>query len=184
MALSNILWPLVLLAAYATFVWYLWRETGSSWTIPKTIRVVRHSDTPERVLFVCTHNSARSQIAEAVLRHAAGSRFIVASAGTEPTRVHPLAGQVMAECGLSLSTHRTKSLASVGTSWDYVITLCEAAYEQCFEFPVKTSRLHWSVEDPSRATHDPEEQLIAFRRVRDELSVRILNWLSDLAERP
>ena len=90
----------------------------------------------------------------------------------------------MAERDLSLGTHRAKSLASVGTRWDYVITLCEAAYEQCSEFPAKTSRLHWSIEDPSRATGDAVEQLVAFRRVRDELSVRTNKWLSDHAERP
>ena len=88
MALSYLLWPIILLLAYATFVWYLWRETGSSWTIREPTRTAKPPDGAlERVLFVCTHNSARSQMAEALLRQAAGSRFVVGSAGTEPTLV-------------------------------------------------------------------------------------------------
>ena len=179
--------PVVLLAGYAIFVWWLWREVGLSSARreeARTLQAERARLFQERVLFVCTHNSARSQMAEAFLRHAAGSRFHIESAGTAPTQIHPLAKQVMAERGLSLGTHRAKSLAAVGTRWDYVITLCEAAYEQCSEFPAKTSHLHWSIEDPARKTNNHVEQLVAFQRVRDELAVRINQWLADRPEHP
>jgi protein-tyrosine-phosphatase len=94
----------------------------------------RSHDVQEWVLFVCTHNSARSQMAEALLRRAAGSRFIVASAGTDPTRLHPTAEQVMAERGIALDSHRAKSLAEVGIDWSYAITVCDAAFERCPDF--------------------------------------------------
>ena len=180
---SGLLWPLILLAAYSVFVWYLWRETGSSGVRSEPAWTKQPDRALQRVLFVCTHNSARSQIAEALLRQAAGARFIVASAGTAPTRVHPLAEQVMAERGLSLFSQRAKSLAEVGTRWDYVITVCDAAYEQCPEFDAKTSRLHWSVEDPSRVPGTPTQQLEVFRRVREDLAERVGRWLVDLTER-
>jgi arsenate reductase (thioredoxin) len=175
---------LILLVAYGVFVWYLWRETGSSGSKPAWTKEPERTDVArQRVLFVCTHNSARSQMAEALLRQAAGERFIVASAGTAPTRVHPLAEQVMAERGLGLGFHRAKSITDVGTRWDYVITVCDAAYEQCPEFEAKTSRLHWSVEDPSQVPGTPTQQLEAFRRVRDDLAERVSRWLADLTER-
>jgi arsenate reductase len=180
--LAGLLWPLILLVAYTFFVWYLWRETGGV-PLARSEPPERTKWAQQRVLFVCTHNSARSQIAEALLRQAAGTRFVAASAGTAPTRVHPLAEQVMAERGLSLSSHRAKSLAEVGTRWDYVITVCDAAYEQCPEFEAKTSRLHWSVEDPSRVPGTPTQQLEVFRRVRDDLAERVRRWLADLTER-
>jgi arsenate reductase len=184
--LSGLLLPLVLLVAYGVFVWYLWREPGMSWAGSEPSRTKQPEQTEgarERVLFVCTHNSARSQMAEALLRQAAGTRFLVASAGTAPTRVHPLAEQVMAERGLGLGSHRAKSITDVGTRWDYVITVCDAAYEQCPEFEAKTSRLHWSVEDPSRVPGGPAQQLEAFRRVREDLAERVRRWLADLSER-
>ena len=89
----------------------------------------------------------------------------------------------MAERGLSLASHRAKSIADVGTRWDYVITVCDAAFERCPEFPAKTCRLHWSVEDPSQATGTTAQQLQAFRRVRDDLAERVRRWLADLTER-
>jgi arsenate reductase (thioredoxin) len=185
--LSGLLWPLILLVAYVVFVWYLWRETGgmSSARIEqaRTKQPERKDTAQQRVLFVCTHNSARSQKAEALLRQAAGTRFVVASAGTAPTQVHPLAEQVMAERGLSLGSHRAKSIADVGTRWDYVITVCDAAFERCPEFPDKTSRLHWSVGDPSQATGTDLPQIEAFRRVRDDLAERIRRWVADQTER-
>ena len=87
-------------------------------------------ESQSHVLFVCTHNSARSQMAEALLRQMGGDRFYVASAGATPTRVHSLAEQVMAERGVSLRGHRAKQISEMGTRWDYVITLCDAAYER------------------------------------------------------
>lgn len=179
--------PMLLVAGYATFIWWLWREVGASparRTSARALEAKRPGLIQERVLFVCTHNSARSQMGEALLRHAAGSRFHVASAGTAPTQIHPLAEQVMTERGLSLSSHRAKALGEVGARWDYVITVCDAAYEKCPEFDDKTSRLHWSIDDPSRAVGSPAQQLEAFRRVRDELAERIRRWVADRPERP
>jgi arsenate reductase (thioredoxin) len=187
MTLSDFFLPLILLAAYLAFVWLLWRETfglprASHEPVPARRPVLPR--VVERVLFVCTHNSARSQMAEALLRAAAPTRFLVASAGTAPTHVHPLAMEVMTENGLSLSGHRAKSLAEVDTGWDYVITVCDAAYERCPDFPAKTSRLHWSVKDPAGVTGSIDEQLEAFRHAREDLSQRIEQWLVDRAERP
>ena len=132
-----------------------------------------------RVLFLCTHNSARSQMAEGWLRHLAGDRFEVASAGTEATRVHPLAIQAMREVGIDLGTHTSKTLDTlVDRPWDFVITVCDAANERCPLFPGRTERLHWSFEDPTRATGTDEERRHVFRRVRDEIHARLAAWLA------
>ena len=130
-----------------------------------------------RVLFLCTHNSARSQMAEGFLRAKAGDRFEVASAGTEATRVHPLAVRAMDEVGLDLRAHTSKTLDDLaGQGWDYVITVCDAANEACPIFPGKTRRLHWSFPDPSRASGTDEQQLAVFRHVRDEIAARVDRW--------
>ena len=179
--------PVLLFAGYAGFIWWLWREVGGA--SPRrasamALAVGYPRQSQERVLFVCTHNSARSQMAEALLRHAAGSRFHVASAGTAPTEIHSMAERVMAERGLSLRMHWPKALAEVGIRWDYVITVCDAAYEKCPEFGDKTSLLHWSIDDPSQARGPYAQQLEAFRHVRDELDERIRRWVADRLERP
>ena len=127
-----------------------------------------------RVLFLCTHNSARSQMAEGWLRHLAGDRFEVASAGTEATRVRPLAGMAMAEVGVDLSGHSSKTYERfLGEQWDYVITVCDDAAEACPLFPGGRARLHWSFPDPSRAAGSEEEQMVVYRRVRDAIRGRI-----------
>lgn len=132
-----------------------------------------------RVLFLCTHNSARSQMAEGFLRRLAGDRFEVASAGTEATRVHPLALQAMAEVGIDLSTHASKTVDLVlDRPWDYVITVCDGANERCPLFPGQTTRLHWSFDDPSQATGSEPQRLGTFRRVRDEIRTRLEVWLA------
>jgi arsenate reductase len=132
-----------------------------------------------RVLFLCTHNSARSQMAEGRLRHLAGDRFDVASAGTEATRVHPLAIQVMREVGIDLGSHHSKTLDTLlDHPWDYVITVCDSANEQCPLFPGPTTRIHWSFDDPSQATGDEDQRLATFRRVRDEIRTRLTDWLA------
>ena len=132
----------------------------------------------KRVLFLCTHNSARSQMAEAYLGAVAGDRFVVASAGTHATRVHPLALTVMEEIGISLAGHTSKTLdAFLGQSWDYVITVCDNANEHCPIFPPPAARLHWSFPDPSQTTGTEEERLQKFRGVRDEIIRRIRAWL-------
>jgi arsenate reductase len=136
----------------------------------------------ERVLFLCTHNSARSQMAEAWLRALAGDRYDVASAGTEATRVHPLAARAMAEVGVDLAGHTSKTLDRfLGERWDWVITVCDAANEACPVLPGTARRRHWSFDDPSRAAGDDDARLAVFRRVRDEIRATLAEWL---AERP
>ena len=138
--------------------------------------------TKTRVLFLCTHNSARSQMAEGFLRDMAGDRFEIASAGTEATRVHPLAIRAMEEVRISLAGHTSKTLDRfLGQPWDYVITVCDSANERCPVFPAPTRRLHWGFDDPSRATGTEAERLGTFRRVRDEIKARLLDWLGTQA---
>ncbi len=135
--------------------------------------------TRRRVLFLCTHNSARSQMAEGLLRQLAGDRFEVASAGTEATRVHPLAIRAMRDVGVDLSLHTSKTVDSLlDRPWDYVITVCDSANERCPLFPGRTTRLHWSFDDPSQATGTEDERLDTFRRVRDEIQTRLGAWLT------
>jgi arsenate reductase len=136
--------------------------------------------TKARVLFLCTHNSARSQMAEGFLRAMAGDRFEIASAGTEATRVHPLTIRAMDEIGIDLSGHTSKTLDQfLGQPWDYVITVCDSANERCPAFPARTTRIHWSFADPSQAAGTEEERLGIFRRVRDEILARLRAWLAD-----
>jgi len=117
-------------------------------------------------------------MAEGFLRSMAGDRFEVASAGTEATRVHPLAIRAMTEVGIDLDRHTSKVVDEfVEQPWDYVITVCDAANEACPVFPKKASRLHWSFEDPSQATGTNDERLEVFRRVRDQITRRINDWI-------
>jgi arsenate reductase (thioredoxin) len=132
-----------------------------------------------RVLFLCTHNSARSQMAEGLLRHLAGDRFESHSAGTEATRVRPLAIRAMEEIGIDISGQESKTLHRYQQEpFDYVITVCDDANEACPFFPGAQSRLHWSFEDPSKAEGSEEERLAAFREVRDGIRRRIEEDLS------
>jgi len=127
-----------------------------------------------RVLFLCTHNSARSQMAEGLLRGAAGDRFDAHSAGTEATHVRPLAIAAMRELGIDISKQTSKMLDPyLQDRFDYVITVCDDANESCPIFPNATHRLHWSLPDPSKATGSEAEQLAVYRKVRDELRARI-----------
>ena len=128
----------------------------------------------QRVLFICTHNSARSQMAEGLLRRLGGERFEVFSAGTEATHVRPLAIHAMAEIDIDISGQQSKTLDRyLGEPFDAVITVCDAANETCPIFPGAKQRRHWSFEDPSKATGSEDEQLTVYRRVRDEIRVRI-----------
>jgi len=127
-----------------------------------------------RVLFLCTGNSARSQMAEALLRSLAGDRVEAASAGIEPKGLHPLAVKAMREIGIDISRQRSKGLEAVdGTPFRFVITVCDKANESCPVFPGDTERIHWSFEDPAAAEGSEEERLRVFRRVRDELLGRL-----------
>jgi arsenate reductase len=131
-----------------------------------------------RVLFLCTHNSARSQMAEALLRHLAGDRVEVASAGTEARGVHPFAVRAMEEVGIDISGQSSKTLDRVlDDRWDYVVTVCDSANEACPVFPRAGARLHWSFDDPSGASGSDDERLAVFRRVRDAIKTHIIAWL-------
>jgi arsenate reductase len=140
----------------------------------------------QRVMFICTHNSARSQMAEGLLRHLAGDRYEVFSAGTESTRVNPLAIKAMAEKGIDLSHHTSDHIDKfMGMEFDYVITVCDKAKESCPYFPTNKTQWHWSFEDPSAATGTEEERLAKFREVRDQIEerLRILHYsFSDYRE--
>ena len=130
--------------------------------------------TKSRVLFLCSHNSARSQMAEGLLRGLAGDRFEVHSAGTEATLVRPLAIRAMDEIGIDISGQESKTLdVYLDRPFEYVITVCDEANEACPFFPGSKNRLHWSFEDPSRAEGSENERLAIFRRVRDEIRERI-----------
>jgi arsenate reductase len=136
--------------------------------------------TRARVLVLCTHNSARSQMAEGLLRALAPDRFEVASAGTEATRVHPLAIRAMDELGIDLGGHTSKTLDRfLAEPWDYVITVCDTANERCPVFPGAVMRLHWGFDDPSAARGTEEERLAEFRRVRDAIATRLRSWLAE-----
>ncbi|MGA2077371.1 MAG: arsenate reductase ArsC [Terriglobia bacterium] len=127
-----------------------------------------------RVLILCTGNSARSQMAEGLLRHDAGDACEVSSAGTKPTHVRPEAIAVMREVGIDISGHRSKSVDEFeGQNFDYVITVCDNAKQSCPVFPAKTKRIHWSIEDPAAVQGSEDERLTAFRRARDELRARL-----------
>ena len=123
-----------------------------------------------KVLFLCTHNSARSQMAEGLLHHLAGDRFEVMSAGIEATHVRPLTVRAMNEVGIDISGQESKTLDRyVGEPFGYVITVCEEANEACPFFPGAAERLHWSLPDPAAAQGTEEERLEVFRSVRDRL---------------
>ncbi len=135
-------------------------------------------DEKKRVLILCTGNSARSQMAEGLLRHDGGGRFEVESAGTHPSSVRPEAVEAMREIGVDISAHRSKSVDEFeGQDFDYVITVCDNAKENCPVFPSKTERLHWSFDDPAAAAGNDEERLAVFRRVRDEIRSRLRKWM-------
>jgi len=124
----------------------------------------------KRILVLCTGNSARSQMAEGLLRHDAGDRFEVESAGTKPSRIRPEAIAVMRELGIDISGHRSKSVNEfTGQHFDYVLTVCDNARETCPIFPGETATIHHNFEDPAAVQGSEDERLAVFRRVRDEI---------------
>lgn len=133
-----------------------------------------------RVLFLCVHNSARSQIAEGILRDLAGDSVDVYSAGSEPSSVNPFAVRVLQDRGIDASAHSSKSVdAFRGQLFDYVITLCDD--EICPVYPGKVKRLHWGIPDPSVVPGDSDEKLFAFQRTAVELETRLKEFLQLLA---
>ena len=126
------------------------------------------------MLFLCTHNSARSQMAEGLLRHLAGDRYEVMSAGTEATHIRPQAVRAMDELGIDISAHESKTLDRyLGQPFDYVITVCDQANEACPIFPGARRRLHWSFEDPAQASGTEEERIRVFQSVRNAIKEHI-----------
>jgi arsenate reductase len=144
-----------------------------------TRRETPMSDQPIRVLFVCTGNSARSQMAQALLQQAGGGDFAVESAGTEPKGVNPYTVRVLAESGIDWSSASSKQLTGfVGQPWDYVITVCDRARQACPVFPGRPDTLHWGLEDPAEVEGTDEERLAAFRRTRVELAMRLRPFIT------
>ena len=134
----------------------------------------------KRVLILCTGNSARSQMAEGLLRHSAGDRFEVESAGTKPGQVRPEAIAVMRELGIDISGHHSKHLDQfVGQHFDYVLTICDSARESCPLFPGNTINIHRNFEDPAALEGTEQERLALFRQVRDELRAYLRTFLAE-----
>ena len=138
----------------------------------------------KKVLFICTHNSARSQMAEALLKQACGEFFHVESAGTQPGQLNPLAVEAMAELGIDISQNQTKSIFPFmreRPGYNYVISVCdESLHEHCPTFPAGTRYLKWSFPDPSKAAGTEEEKLARMREVRDALKSRISAWCDEV----
>lgn len=127
-----------------------------------------------KVLFLCTGNSARSQMAEGYLRHVAGDLFEPLSAGIEPKGLNPLAVEAMSEIGVDISHQKSKDVVSfLGQYIPYIVTVCDNARERCPIFPRSYKFLHWSFDDPAAAQGSREEKLAVFRRVRDEIAMKI-----------
>ena len=139
----------------------------------------------KKVLFICVHNSARSQMAEAFLRQLAGDRFEVESAGLEPGKLNPLAVDAMKEAGMDISGNKTKSvfdLYKADKKYDYVITVCDNARESCPLFPGKARYIHWDIEDPSFIGGSLESRLEKFRETRDKIEKHILDFLKEVRD--
>lgn len=133
----------------------------------------------QRVLILCTGNSARSQMAEGLLRYIAGDQFEVFSAGSKPSVVNPLAIQAMDERGIDIHGQRSKHLNEyIKEPFDYVITVCDSAAETCPLFPGKAERIHWSFPDPAAIEGSDEEKLSSFRQVRDDIKKQLTAWVA------
>jgi arsenate reductase len=139
-----------------------------------------------KVLFVCIHNSARSQMAEAFLNQIAGDGFDAQSAGLEPGTLNPLAVEVMKEVGIDISSNRTNSVFDFfknGSLFDYVITVCDGANaERCPVFPGVTLRVHWSFADPAAVEGEWEHRLVATRLIRDEIRSSVISFINKCSD--
>jgi arsenate reductase len=136
------------------------------------------------VLFVCTGNSCRSQMAEGFLRHLAPERFRAWSAGTRPTALNPRAIEVMREAGVDISQQTSKDVAALaGRNFDCVITVCDSARQACPVFPGGGTRRHWELEDPAGAGGGEQERMAVFRRVRDQIEQHVRDFIGNFSER-
>jgi arsenate reductase len=137
-------------------------------------------ETTPRVLFLCTGNSTRSQMAEGFLRHYAGDNMVAVSAGIEPIPINPMAVEVMREIGIDISGQHAKDVASIlKEHFAYVVGVCDMAVERCPVFPFAFKLLKWSIESPSVATGSREERLAVFRRVRDQIGQNVREFVVD-----
>ena len=135
----------------------------------------------KKILFLCTGNSCRSQMGEGFMRQMAGNKFEVFSAGVEPTQLNPYAIKVMAEAGIDISFHKSKSVDEfLEQEFDYVITVCNHAKQICPVFPGQYERIHWDIEDPVHAEGSEQEKLAFFRKIRDEIKEKCLEFLNKL----
>ena len=133
-----------------------------------------------KVLILCTGNSCRSQMAEGFLRDFGGDAYEAHSAGTTPSAVNPLAVEAMREAGVDISQQRSKNVTEyLGQHFPVIITVCDNAAKNCPIFPGPALRLHWPFQDPAEATGTPEERIAVFRKVRDEISLRIQSWIAE-----
>jgi arsenate reductase len=138
----------------------------------------------EKILVLCTGNSARSQMGEGLFRHEGGGQYEIHSAGTKPSRIRPEAVAVMKEIGIDISGHRSKSVDEFsGQSFDYVVTVCDSARDNCPLFPADIERIHWSFEDPAAVEGNDEVRLAAFRRIRDQIQEYVRNFVRDRARK-
>jgi arsenate reductase len=136
----------------------------------------------KRILVLCTGNSARSQMGEALFRYEGGETYEVASAGTNPSHVRPEAVAVMKELGIDISGQRSKSVEEFeGQSFDYVVTVCDNGRDNCPVFPAGAERIHWSFEDPAAVQGGEQERLAAFRRIRDRIHERVKTFVRERA---
>lgn len=151
-------------------------------SVRSTVAAPAASGEPKRVLFICTHNSGRSLLAEAILRQQGGDAVDVSSAGSQPTQAHPLALRTLAELRIDAAGLHAKPLSSLlDQRFDYVITLCDIAREVCPSLPGEPRRLHWSLADPSLVDASEEESLLAFRATAAEIARRVRYFLAILA---
>jgi len=134
-----------------------------------------------KVLILCYSNSVRSQMTEGFLRSLAGDRFDVYSAGIDPKEIHPLAVKVMAEIGIDISNYKSKHVKDfLSQHFGYIITVCDEADEKCPTFPDISVRMHWPFEDPAKTEGSEDEKLLDFRKIRDQIKEKILEWLKEM----
>jgi len=139
--------------------------------------------TKKRILVLCTGNSARSQMGEGLFRHEGGEGWEIFSAGTKPSVVRPEAIAVMREIGIDISDHRSKSVDEfTGKPFDYVVTVCDNARDNCPVFPGAKQRIHWSLEDPATVEGSEEIRLASFRRIRDQIRDRVKTFFKHLTD--
>lgn len=134
----------------------------------------------KKIIFLCTGNSCRSQIAEGFMRNMAGDKFQVVSAGVEPTQVNPYAIKAMAEVDIDISSHKSKSVNEfLNQKFDYVITVCNHARQVCPVFPGQHQDIHWDIEDPANFKGSEQDKIKFFRKIRDEIKEKCLEFLQN-----